>query len=159
MERISSQSLDSSLSLVSTLILDEIILCLNGLLLEQNFLDLFLLLTEIFILKLEHIDPFKIKIKSIILLHHFDLSVCLFLQLHMLLCSLSDEFINIDYCAKLDFINLLLHDRSSSVNQNFFVLFLGQVFVFSLVSLLNDDSVELQLDGLPFYNLLFNRIF
>ena len=150
--------MNHGLSLLSALVVQSLVLHFLSILLHEYGLNLFLFLTEVFVLEHEHVDVVQIEIKGLVILDLLDLLARLEFQLLVLLNSFLNELVDIDI-RSVDLFNLLPHDGGSSMNQNLFVLFLRKVFVLGLVSLLNDNSIQLELDGLPLDNLLLNTVF
>ena len=76
----------------------------------------------------------------------------------MVLFAFFDQLVDIDF-SSLNFGILLFHNAGCSVEENSFVFFFAQVFVGGLVTLLDDNLIKFQFDGLPFNDFLLNSIF
>lgn len=91
--------------------------CFSGfirLLFQQQCLNLFLLLAEIFLLKPEHIDILEVEIECVVILHLINLTLGSLFQFVMFLFSLLDQLVDIDFrlssCLGLYLGILLFHD-------------------------------------------------
>jgi len=71
------------------------ILRLFSLLLKQNSLDSFLLLSKVFILKLEHVNILQIKVKIAVIIHLIHLFLSFLLECSVLFRSFLNQLVNI----------------------------------------------------------------
>lgn len=122
-ERISVNSLNRSLPLITALVVKRLVLHFQSILLRKNGMNFFLLLSEILVLKHELVDFVKIEVESIIILHQLDLLISLSLQLLMLFKTFLDEFVNIDI-GSIDLLSLLSHNCSGTMDENFLIFLL-----------------------------------
>jgi len=143
------------LSFVSTLANVIHLFGLFSLLLKKESLHLLLFLSEVFLLKFEHVNAFNVEVEVFIGLELFNLLIGLIFKRPVFLLSFEYKLINVKFLCRINFgFILLLHNLGSSVKKDLFIFVLAEILIDSLVTLLNDYLVEFQLNGLPLNDLL-----
>lgn len=122
-----------------------------------NFLFIFIVLV------LEHvwINFLHIEVKRVTaLLFEF---ICIIfgnlIYLFVMVDTFLDNLINVDWISiKDDFVIFHLHYFCRTMEEDFLIIFLTQICVCSLVPLLNNNLIQLELNSLPFNYLLFYSV-
>ena len=132
--------------------------------LVHHLLEVATHLTEVLVLELKHVDSMHGHVKPLITLLSIlrDLIcmlICLYIDLLVLLETLSNQSINVDVSSEGHHICLGCHDLLCSVQDNLLVLFLVQGHrLVHFATLLDKDRVNFQFDGLPLYDLFLDRV-
>ena len=115
---------------------------------------------EVLVLEPEHVDTLNIQIQAISFGSLLQDCISLFIgfvgHLLMLCHSFRNELLNIDICAKVDHVCFGSHNLLSTMQDDLLVLsFVEHERLAYFATLLDEDLVDFQSDGLTLHNLLF----